>query len=597
MSDDPDKDKDEGPEPGAGSEPKRSTSDAGLTGMHRAHRGEVVDPAQGPEAEVGQEPEDAPSQDQPTGPDDIRRLPPLPPQGSAEEERGPDDDQPPPNELTPGKIRELVENRNFIVGLIGYPTAGKTSFLNRLKFTYEHFRSEDRRRFDIWPSYDTGPVRQTAIPTYHYFTRVGGKPGREAASEESGLTHEDFVLFDLPGERFRIAFEEAGLAGERSEELNDAIAACDALILVLPSDLILGSRQAGADILRSQQETAENEQENLEDEIALLRREADAAAAGRAASAAAGKASREASIQTLRNRIVDLEAEPADAAVDAEIARLEDQLAEEERLAARADGNIARRNARETARINEELAPKVRRATELDMLIAALGARTASEVEIRQVGEAVAANRRKLDNFVARINQMVGKVALQKRLGKSAAEVEAMSDEERRAEIKKVSGGAYTPLIYVAVSKADEVLSPSSPVVPLRPITPLGQDVGQVEREDLDEHPAHVVKSCEPDIYRGITTIFPWFKFDFLTAFDGQRKTQYGYEPPAPLKSPAGNAGLRAAGLWRHPGGELARIREATGRRKQALRAWQGACGTMVGAADGAETRASGGDL
>lgn len=547
MSDDRNEEgKDATPNDGATDEPKRSTSDAGFMGMQRTPEREEDDRNRADETESGREGADEPEAGRDLPPDNVRRLPPLPPgdgggrDGGAGEEPSPDgEERPPPNELTPSKIATLVANKNFIVGLIGYPTAGKTSFLNRLKHTYEHFRNEDRRRFAIWPSYDTGPVRQTAIPTYHYFTRVGGNAARKAASGDDALSHEDFVLFDLPGERFRIAFEEAGLAGPRSQELNDAIAACDALILLLPSDLVVGSRGKGGDIFRSQLEAAEQEHDEIEDEIAALRREGDAAGARRTADAAAARTGREVGIASLRERIDALDAEPADPEKDAEISRLEAELADEERRAARAVDNAARRNAREAARISEGIAPRAERLAELDTLIATLSARLANAADLQQVGEAVAANRRKLDTFVAHINRMVEKVVLQKGLGKSAAEVEAMSEEDRNAAIKKISAVAYTPLIYVAVSKADEVLSERSPVTPLRPTIPLGQIDGAIGRQDLDEHPAHVVKCCEPDIYRGITTVFPWFKFDFLTAFEGQRKTQYAYEePPQPNAPP-----------------------------------------------------------
>lgn len=124
-------------------------------------------------------------------------------------------------DVTSATLRSLRDNDEFVVALLGYPTAGKTWFMNRLK------------KFCVAESYSVTPpparpgevVGGTAYIEDHYFTNKDGK----------------FVLIDIPGERFERAILNRFATEPR---LLEVVQTCRAMIVVLPTDEVLFSGRA-----------------------------------------------------------------------------------------------------------------------------------------------------------------------------------------------------------------------------------------------------------------------------------------------------------------------------------------------------------------
>ncbi|HYD12869.1 MAG TPA: hypothetical protein VEC11_08475 [Allosphingosinicella sp.] len=366
---------------------------------------------------------------------------------------------PPPNHLDGDAIKHFAGKRIFKVGLIGFPGGGKTFFLNRLKYSYANFQIEDDRRFYIDPPHDEEPVGQTTWPTYHQFTRMSQEEWETKALE--GLddgSERDFVLFDLPGERFKSA-----VTGRMRGNMADAIAACDALILVLPAELVFGSAEPIDEIIIHQLAAAEDELDNLPGN------------ASGSDQANPGETSR----SRKERRLADLEAR-----------RKRDEVEE-------------RREA-------------------LQALIADLEQRLELPEAARDGADVLAEARAQLNRFVSNIDTLVARVGPLRRLGITSEEFDSMSDDEQKAAIRGTATRTYAPLIYVAISKADEVFSDASPIVPLR------AELDGHPRDILDDVPTEALSVCQPGIFKGISSTFDWYRFDFVTSFEGQSRKCYG---------------------------------------------------------------------
>lgn len=126
-------------------------------------------------------------------------------------------------DVSSATLKGLRENGDFVVALLGYPTAGKTWFMNRLK------------KFCVADSYSVTPaparpgevVGGTAYIEDHYFANKDGK----------------FVLIDIPGERFERAIQNRFATEPR---LLEVVQTCRAIIVVLPTDEVLFSGRAAA---------------------------------------------------------------------------------------------------------------------------------------------------------------------------------------------------------------------------------------------------------------------------------------------------------------------------------------------------------------
>jgi hypothetical protein len=396
------------------------------------------------------------------------RPAPKPPEQAAVENQEPEgaDDAPlpPENLLTEAVIDAYRESAKFTVGLIGFPGAGKTFFLNRLKYSYHQFEFDDGRSFHIDPSYDDEPVGPTTFQTYHEFTRLSAEDKEaESAAKSPGGSDRDFVLFDLPGELFLRAIT-SKLRGAGAAELGDAMAACDALILVLPADVLFGSRGSATEIIEQQLDAAEAELEALPE------------------APAAGK-------------------EPA---------------------AETKSGRRSRRKPRVSTVEGRRQAALVARRASLEQLIDRLDQKLDDQEGLAESDQLLDLDRTQLSKFVANITNLVTKVAVLKRTGLGSAEFDALGKEESSTLIRQTALQTHAPLIYVAISKADALLSAESPIIPLR------AELAKIPRDEIDLYPFEAAAACERGIYQGITSNFRWYRFDFLTSFEGQSHDLYG---------------------------------------------------------------------
>lgn len=133
-------------------------------------------------------------------------------------------------EMSAERIQELIDKNANVVGLLGFPGAGKTWFLNRLKF--ELFTSRDDRHEAIPPhAAQWDNVGRTNGVSEHFFRSTR----HDAPSS--------FYVIDIPGERF-ISLAEGRFLGRERELL--ALKACKALIIVVPADEVLLGERASA---------------------------------------------------------------------------------------------------------------------------------------------------------------------------------------------------------------------------------------------------------------------------------------------------------------------------------------------------------------
>lgn len=139
-------------------------------------------------------------------------------------------------------LQRLIDEKRTVISLLGFRGAGKTWFMNRLK--YQLFTSDDG--FDCLPEHEAqgeAVERTTAIST-HFF-----EPKHRSGDEKP------FYVVDMPGERFLGITR--GELGSRTRELL-TLKASRALMIVLPADEVLLGQKARALYPRSRS-TAETE--------------------------------------------------------------------------------------------------------------------------------------------------------------------------------------------------------------------------------------------------------------------------------------------------------------------------------------------------
>ncbi len=126
-------------------------------------------------------------------------------------------------ELDVETLRKMRESGVFTMVLLGLPTAGKTWFLNRLKY--------ELQEGDAYACYPRrappGEVENTLLFTAHRF--------RKGAH--------DFYMIDIPGERFQKAVEGSFL-GESNALMRHVIFSGHAFVTLLPADETLLSERA-----------------------------------------------------------------------------------------------------------------------------------------------------------------------------------------------------------------------------------------------------------------------------------------------------------------------------------------------------------------
>lgn len=116
----------------------------------------------------------------------------------------------------------LLGQSSYVVGLLGFPQAGKTWFLNRLKNVCEGYGMEAHPRKAL----NRAEVKGTHIVSVHDFL---------------SQTSPAFSLIDIAGEQFERAITGNFL---NQEKLLRVVQACDAFIVLLPADEALFSEIA-----------------------------------------------------------------------------------------------------------------------------------------------------------------------------------------------------------------------------------------------------------------------------------------------------------------------------------------------------------------
>lgn len=119
------------------------------------------------------------------------------------------------------KLAQLGHS-GYVVGLLGFPEAGKTWFLNRLKSVCENYGMEAHPRKAL----NRSEVRGTRVVSAHDFL---------------SQTSPAFSLIDIAGEQFERAITGNFL---NQEKLLRVVQACDAFIVLLPADEALFSEMA-----------------------------------------------------------------------------------------------------------------------------------------------------------------------------------------------------------------------------------------------------------------------------------------------------------------------------------------------------------------
>lgn len=139
-------------------------------------------------------------------------------------------------------LQRLIDEKRTVISLLGFRGAGKTWFMNRLK--YQLFTSDDG--FDCLPEHEGQgeAVERTSAISTHFF-----EPKHRSGDEKP------FYVVDMPGERFLGITR--GELGNRTRELL-ALKASRALMIVLPADEVLLGQKARAMFPRSRS-TSETE--------------------------------------------------------------------------------------------------------------------------------------------------------------------------------------------------------------------------------------------------------------------------------------------------------------------------------------------------
>jgi hypothetical protein len=140
-------------------------------------------------------------------------------------------------EITADDIAQVRADGWFTIGLIGFPTAGKTWFLNRVKERY----SSGLAAYTVAPPKiaQLDEVRGSTVITLHRFVL----PEHVARRRENRGLH-SFVVLDIPGEAMARAVDR--LASRYDIALGadivlEAFNVCDALIIMMPVDELLFS--------------------------------------------------------------------------------------------------------------------------------------------------------------------------------------------------------------------------------------------------------------------------------------------------------------------------------------------------------------------
>jgi|GEM_PF-4483693 len=411
-------------------------------------------------------------------------------------------------DLTADELAEIARSHRFVIGMIGYPESGKTWFLNRLKRRYERNQSSASEgepstlgkvayevRLPAAKNFET--VSRTNVTSEHIIIRLQSAEASAAVPAAAETAANDarrsFSIIDIPGERFRTAME-ADFLTEEAVGLLDAIEVCHALILLLPAEKLFAA--GASEDIRRQKMLAQRK---------LTKRDPPA-----------------------DEQVGAIPADMGSANLKLELAEINRKLA----TAARRDKRAARRDGGAAPLPDPVL---LNRRAELEQDIA-------NRQAWRRAEDAL-----EIEEFTGNITRLRVVLSMLRTgdLGR-ARHVMRMSNSEY-AEAAGAVRLADAPLIYVAMSKADAILPRiedrleqrkrgGKARVPTRELE-LHPDL-TMDPDQIDLYPAKAIRQTHPDIYAGVQNNFPWYKFDFLTAFRGQQEEgkdsdQISYRAPA----------------------------------------------------------------
>lgn len=149
-----------------------------------------------------------------------------------------------------GALRERLKSRPAevkLVLLLGYPTAGKTWFLQRLKWIHRTHKLSPWDRKVVVPEHiwEGRALERTDDPASHLFD---SQPINSRGQPDPKRSRRTFVIADLPGELFDRTRVPGGFVHvyER-EEVTSLLALADALIMMLPAEEVLSRSLEAAD--------------------------------------------------------------------------------------------------------------------------------------------------------------------------------------------------------------------------------------------------------------------------------------------------------------------------------------------------------------
>ncbi len=215
----------------------------------RADEGDEADAKLGPgeDEKVDVAPEESPKQ-QPENPR-LQQEPAAQPEADGGDNRGEvypsyedlavDCEKGVPFETLLARMKKRPKEVKLVL-LLGYPTAGKTWFLQRLKWIYlkDKYSPWDRHVLEP-PVVDDGhPVERTDKPATHLFDF---QPINSVSQPDLGRERRTFVVADLPGELFdRATMPQGGFSRVTDRtEVTSLLKIADALIMMLPAEEVL----------------------------------------------------------------------------------------------------------------------------------------------------------------------------------------------------------------------------------------------------------------------------------------------------------------------------------------------------------------------
>jgi hypothetical protein len=155
---------------------------------------------------------------------------------AAAEQHDPDEQE---LEITAEDIAKVKADKWFTIGLVGFPTAGKTWFLNRVKERY----SSGLAAYTVAPPKvpQLDQVAGSTVITLHSFALP-----QHVGKRREGRGLRSFAVLDIPGEAMARAVDRLGSRYDialGADIVLEAFNACDALIIMMPVDELLFSHE------------------------------------------------------------------------------------------------------------------------------------------------------------------------------------------------------------------------------------------------------------------------------------------------------------------------------------------------------------------